>query len=521
MKFIKKPFNAILAKVLPTVTRIIRHANQEPPALAHTLSVDDVHDALRSAEAGDCTKLFGIYRDIIGSHSHLQAEFGKRKLAVINEPLTLIPKNPDNKAEVAFIKAVEDHINKLPDWDHQLSHFLDSTLYPVAVAEKIYQPSDKPGWRYQFQEINPVPHTHLAWPEGVLSRKETTSEGFFTGEDTPIMRREFIIHRGHLLSSVPDWWGGPMRALLFWWLFSVMDRDWWARFLDRFGAPFLEGQYDNGDDQSRYELERAFSFSTKLGGIVHSKESAIDMHQANTNNGGDAFQSFHNAANREMSKLIVGQTLSAEGQNLGLGGGQAAAQEGVRDDICKFDKNMLGSTIEGQILLPLWLVNSWTVPMPSVSFGADSEEADITGETLESLANAGLEPTDDALDTVSKRLGFAVQRSVSPLSFSALSANPSVNDTTFIPAAVRRLTSKRQARGATEKVIAAASPQLAAVLSQRGAAIQEAIELSSSPDDAANRIAALTADFDPSEAAEIVVNVLSACSSNALQAVDN
>lgn len=47
----------------------------------------------------------------------------------------------------------------------------------------------------------------------------------------------YIIHRGHVMPT-PDTWGGPARALLFWWLLSSMSREWWSQFLERYGQPF-------------------------------------------------------------------------------------------------------------------------------------------------------------------------------------------------------------------------------------------------------------------------------------------
>lgn len=511
----------LAAKILPTITRIIHNRNQDPPAQAHMLDVDAVHGALRRAEAGDCSELFGIYRDIIAGHSHIQGEFSKRKMAVLNEPLTLTPDDPDDEVQAAFISDVQDHINALPNLIHVLSHLLDSSLYPVSVAEKLYRQSFKPGWRYELSEINNLPHTHLIWPDdGTMSKRHTTEDGHFTGSHSPILARDYIIHRAHLLSSVPDWWGGPMRALLFWYLFSIMDRDWWARFLDRYGSPFIVGKYDKADDQSRYELEQAFSFATKVGGLVTTNEAQVELIQANTGAGGDAFEKFHSTANREFSKLIVGQTLSAEGQNLGLGGGQASAQEGVRDDIRKFDANMLAHTFQTQILAPLWSANAWTHPIPTVTWGIDTEEASDTGKTVSEISSSGLEPTDEGLAIIGKRVGFPVQRIKSPtLNLSALSADP--EKLALIPTAERRMERKRQARRATAAVIAAASPQLASTLRRRGDEIIEAIELSASPEEAANAIARITAEYDPAAAAEIIQNTLMACSSNAILAIDN
>ena len=89
--------------------------------------------------------------------------------------------------------------------------------------------------------------------------------------------------------TTPDNRGGPMRSLVFWWLLSSMGRDWWARFLDKYGSPFLVGKYDQADDASRGVLERAFQWAVRVGGIVVSKQTEVEIIQASASQSGDAF----------------------------------------------------------------------------------------------------------------------------------------------------------------------------------------------------------------------------------------
>ena len=110
-----------------------------------------------------------------------------------------------------------------------------------------------------------------------------------------------------------------MRSLVFWWFFGAMDRESWARFIDRYGSPL--GKYDQADDESRTVLERAFNQATKLFGVVISKETEVELMQASAAPTGEAFEKFHDIACREKSKLIVGQTGSQNTKSTGLGSG--------------------------------------------------------------------------------------------------------------------------------------------------------------------------------------------------------
>lgn len=509
----------LLASLIPTKTRVIVRGNQQPPATAHAMDVDTLHAYLRQAEGGVTYPLFGLYRDIIAGHAHTQGEFAKRKLAVLCEGMTLTAHDPKDLAAVDLASAVQSHLLDFPGWIKFLSHSLDACLYPVALTARAYRISGRAGWRYEIGELTPVPHIHLAWPYGVFSIRETDDDGNFTGQFLEPSSRTHIVHRSDLLTSLPDWWGGSMRAILFWWLFATMDRDWWGRFLERYGAPFLVGKYPESDDGARWSLQDAFSSATRLFGIVVSTDTQIEMKAADASGSGDAFEKFHQTANREISKLIIGQTSSAEIQKSGLGDSQGSAQAGVRDDIRKFDAYVLAQMVRTQILAPLWRVNGWVSPLPTVSFGAiTEEEASLTGDFLASLNQAGIQLTADGLEKLSAKLGYGFERipALSPASRAILSAD----SFHLLPAVARRAARARQARGAVDALVAAASPRLGRLMRERSLEIAAALESADSPEAAASAVAALAADFDPGSASELVSAVLSSASANALMQLD-
>lgn len=389
----------------------LKNALREPEAISQTMDAGRIHDVLRAAESGDMRDFFSLVRDIVSGHTHTLTEFGKRKLAVIAETQSFPPADPDDPVQVARAKEIGSELELLPCWNTGMLHLLDSTLYPVSLLKKIYRPSSRPGWRYELADLIPVPYHQLDYTTGTLRIRDVNEDGLPTGTFHEPDSIRYVIHRGHLLTSCPDTWGGPMRAILFWWLFSTQNRDWWARFLERFGSPFLEGTYDKNDDTSRTLLERAFSGATRLFGIAVPDDASVKIHQANTSQGGNAFMEFHGTANREISKLILGQTLSAEGQNLGLGGGQAGVQDGVRGDLRQFDTMMLAFTVRTQILKPLCEINGWTGEPPRIAWGGDDvEDLDTLSQVLERLATTGIHLTDEGIDSVSKRMALPLVR---------------------------------------------------------------------------------------------------------------
>lgn len=492
---------------------VLLGGRHEPAAIAQTMDAGRIGDILRDAESGNMRDFFSLARDVVSGHGHTLAEFGKRKLAVLAETQTITAGDEEDEAQQALAEAVGSHLEDLSSWFPGMVHLLDSTIYPVSVVEKVYKPSSKPGWRFELSELKPVPYRLLDFTEGYLRIRDCGPDGEDLGTTHAVDSLRYIVHRGHLLTSTPDTWGGPLRAILFWWLFAAQGRDWWARFLERFGAPFLEGTYDKQDDQSRYLLERAFSSATRLFGIAIPDDASVKIHQANTTQGGDAFSQFHSVANREISKIVLGQTLSAEGQNLGLGGGQASAQEGVRDDIRRFDALMLSATIRTQLIAPLFRLNGWTIPTPRISWGGDDmEDIEVIGKMVDSLKKAGIRVTDEGIATISKRLAIPLERDlVDPIArppIGALSALAS-------PDPGRQLaTTSQAAREAIDATAAAAAPTLSAALAATLSPLAALVAESTSIADLEARLRERIPTLDHTQAATLAEAALVTASVN-------
>jgi phage gp29-like protein len=398
----------LLRALIPTQRVTIVNPLSQPFALAPLMTVERVQEILRSAEAGDPRDLFALYRDTILADSHLQAELSKRLLAVLGDTFTCQPAdktNPDDVAAANFVKAA---FESCPTWQTGIAHLLTATLWPLAIVEKVYRPTPT---GYALAELVPVDPQLLDFTTGWLMIRRTDPISHFpTSELMAPDPNRYIIHRGHLLST-PDNWGGPMRSLLFWWLLGAMNREWWGRFLDRFGTPFLLGKYDQSDDASRSILANAFRLSAKVGGLVVSRETEVSIMQSAATDSGEAFEKFYTLTRREMSKLILGQTLSAEAQPTGLGSGVSTLQGEVRDDIRQFDAVRLGATLTLQLAKQFLTINNLPGRPPRLIWGGDSASgAAALGTLLQTLHLAGLQAADDALPLISERIGFSVTR---------------------------------------------------------------------------------------------------------------
>ncbi len=381
---------------------ILLNPSEEVPSIARSLTTARLLGILEQAEEGDTRDLFALYRDLL-CDSQIQSEFGKRKAAVLGDTRNLLPYDKTVVADVRAKDRCWQMVEGQPFFD-AMNWLLNATLYPVAVVEKTFEPGPN---GYRLQKAVAVPFQLLDFRSGTLRIFDVVDGRVQATSHDPDPER-YIVHRGHNL-PLPDKWGGPMRALLFWWLMRTMSRQWWANLLERFGTPFLKGQYS--DAEGRKILERAFSMATRIGGIAVSKGTQVEVIRASAGDTSGSHEKFIEVCNREISKVIVGQTLSGNVDATGLGSGTADLQGEVRDDLRKSDAMLLAMTLRAQLLAQLCAINGEPGQPPLLVFGSDSvAEIASTIRLIESLEKAGWEPDDDGVAVLSERIGFGLRR---------------------------------------------------------------------------------------------------------------
>ena len=402
-------------------------AFMEPAQMALNMDAGKIISIVSEAEIGFTRNLFALYRDVILVDSHIQSEWTKRKLAVLGDTISVLPFDKKVPADVQTAEAVNAAITGCKAFRMACSNMMDSSLYPISIIEKVYAPVQN---GYAIANLVPVPYHLLDWTSGKLQIFDvdpTTGYVLSTKHDPDPSR--YIIHKGNLLTS-PDNWGGPMRSILFWWLLSAMSREWWARFLDRYGSPFLVGKF--ADTEGKNLLERAFSLATRLGGIVCSRDTSIEIQKVSSSDSGDAYDKFLSICQREKSKLIIGQTLSAEAQPTGLGSGVSTLQGAVRDDIRKFDAMMLSDTLIHQLITQFCQINNLPGRIPKLVWGSQSnEDTRAMGVLLQSFAAAGMELSDAGITQMSETTGYSLQRKSAasgPLPFSATPRDRTISE---------------------------------------------------------------------------------------------
>jgi len=509
----KQKLRDFFARLIPTSRTTVMNPWGEQATMTERITVDRVHEIIESAKAGDPRDLFALYRDIIISDNHLQSEFSKRKLAVVGDTLSVQPRDKGNPDDLVAAQAVRNMIDNLTvsdpsvvencSWIEACAHLMESTLFPVALVEKVFRPSRVPGLRYELAELIAVPHQLLTYVSnqqdatGRLKVRETNQLGYPTGSTNDVDGNRYIVHRAHLLST-HDLWGGPMRSILFWWLLGNMDREWWARFLERYGSPFIVGKYRQGDDASRSIMERAFSYAVKIGGLVISKDSEVELMQAASTSSAESYEKFIRLCNEEKSKLVIGQVLTTESRSTGLGSGLANQHGKVRDDIRQFDSGKIAETLENQLCAQFLSINGLVGRVKLVWGAVSEDEKKALGELLTNLKTAGLEPADEAIEELGEQIGFPIQRCAPPqaMALHALAANGALADDLI------------------DRVAEAGSAKLARTFRGSLAPVRKIILLSQSPEDLEKNLRVFYSDWQPDRVAEVIDQALIAYAAN-------
>ena len=252
---------------------------RELPSTVRYLSADRLLGIIDQAQNGDTRELFALYRDVITNDNQVRSEFMKRKIAVLGDPVSVIPFKKGEPADVAASELCGEVVDN-PTFADAESWLMNATLFPLAVVEKVFAP--RPGGGFALKSLVPVHYQLLDYSQGAMRIFDVDDTGTPLHTSHEVTPERYIVHRCDLMPA-PDNWGGAMRSILFWWLLRTMSRQWWADLLERFGVPFLKGKYS--DEKGKATLERAFRLAVRLGAIAR-RDRRLEKHRGRGRAGG-------------------------------------------------------------------------------------------------------------------------------------------------------------------------------------------------------------------------------------------
>jgi phage gp29-like protein len=229
------------------------------------------------------------------------------------------------------------------------------------------------------------------------------------GADPPPFK--CVYHRCRARSGY-DTRAGLMRVCAWMYLFKNYAVKDWVAFAEVFGMPLRIGKYEPGASKADREalVHAVRSLGSDAAGII-SKSTEIEFVEAQKGSSQNVYESLASFCDAQMSKAILGQTLTSEAGG-GKGQGSYAlgrVHSGVRQDLIEADCRALGKTITEQVLRPLVGFNfGWDAPVPRFRFLYEPpEDLKAAAETYKILADLGF---DFSSEHISERFKIPVRK---------------------------------------------------------------------------------------------------------------
>ena len=350
------------------------------------LTPNRLAEIFREADQGDVYRQLELFEEMEEKDAHLAALLQTRKLAVLSKDYEVLPysKTPEDLAIAEFLGEVVYDIANL---EEALLDLLDAIGKGFALSEVIWEMA---GGRARVTQLKWLPQKTVTFRESLTPRL-LTPKAPWQGEEAPPWK--VVYHRYKARSGYASR-GGVLRVVGWMYLLKNFALKDWAAFNEVFGMPLRLGKYDpTSSPADREALVRAVrNLGSDAAGVI-SKATEIEFVEAGSQAGkANPYQAMAEFCNREMSKAVLGQTLTTDtaGATGTYSAGRVHAQ--VRRDLVQADAQALGTTLREQLLRPLVGFNfGWDRPVPWFRFKYEEEEDLRTlSEVYRNLAALGV-----------------------------------------------------------------------------------------------------------------------------------
>ncbi len=256
------------------------------------IDIADYMTAIRAAENVDFPsryKLYDMYADIL-MDSHLSCVIEKRRNAILCSDIEFRRDGkPDDK--------VNEQIRS-PWFSRLVSDIIDSRFWGFTLCQFF-----KDG---EWVDYNLIPRKHADPVRRIILRHQTDITGIPWDEYPDLLFVGRPDDLGLLAKAAP------------WVIYKRNTTGDWSQFSEIFGMPIQEYTYDTDDEGSR---ERAISDAANVGSLatfVHGKDTSLNLIEAGNKTGSaDVYERLCERCNNEISKLILGNTLTTEASDTG------------------------------------------------------------------------------------------------------------------------------------------------------------------------------------------------------------
>lgn len=305
------------------------------------------------------TRWYDIYWDLLRD-PHCFAVLQKRWMAVVLREWDVEPGDSSARAKRDAQEAKEmfhglstsqsdnlkfASIEPLDGFAQVKYGLLKANFYGYSVAEILWESGNK-GVIAKDIKVRLQKRFRITIKQGRFELRHLTPQSQYTGE--PLPNRKFIFHCYDGDEGNP--YGFGLAARLYW---PVIFKRQLSRFslayADKYGSPTGVGKYPDNRDDLRDALEETIANIGQETSAAIPDSTSIEWLIA-SGQGNQVYQGLMDYFDREMSKVVLGETGSTDQQ--GSGGSRARDQIGneVRIEIAKLDADMLCDTLNKSVL---------------------------------------------------------------------------------------------------------------------------------------------------------------------------
>lgn len=343
-------------------------------------------EIFREADLGDVYRQVELFEEMEEKDAHLASLLQTRKLAVLSKDYEILPYSQDPEDE-AIAEFVGEVVYGIANLEEALLDLLDAIGKGFALSEIIWEVAEG---RARVAELQWIPQKKVTFRESLGPRLLTT-QAPWQGEEPPpwkVIYHRYKARSGHTSRA------GVLRVVGWMYLLKNFALKDWAAFNEVFGMPLRLGKFDPAASPADREalIQAVRNLGSDAAGVI-SKATEIEFVEAASQGGkANPYQSMAEFCNREMSKAVLGQTLTTDTAGSTGTYGAARVHGQVRRDLVEADAQALATTLREQLLRPLVGFNfGWDRPAPWFRFKYEEEEDLKTlSEVYRNLAALGV-----------------------------------------------------------------------------------------------------------------------------------
>jgi phage gp29-like protein len=360
----------------PTVAGV-RRTHEE--RVATRLTPERLGTILRDAAEGNARAYLTLAEEMEEKYLHYASQLQTRRLAIESVDVTVSSDKVPTK--------ITDAVNELIDDDgfrEAKGNLPDGISKSYAVVEMM--------WEYERKRLRPVEYIardqrFFQFDMLSLQQLRLAVDGSIEGEELP--EAKFLRHLPRTKLGLPLRRGMARPAA---WAFLIQQftlQDW-AAFSEVYGMPLRLGKYPaNASSADKRTLLRAVTSIANDAAAIVPEGMIIEFHEVNGANGAAVFGGLLDYLDKQISKLVVGQTMTSDnGSSLG----QAKIHNEVRLDILRAECRQLAITINRDLIKPFVDLNFGPqehyplieLPVP------DPEDVKALSDSLAQLVPLGL-----------------------------------------------------------------------------------------------------------------------------------